>query len=629
MRPGSSSSSSHARKDDSNGEIGKLDYRPGGRSLVPHDRGAVSASRTSQERASYAGSFFEQIAEGVVDKDRERMKREVTRYVSFIWAIINCLCGGSMTAYSLYAPLFQKRLHYSQLQVNGVSITAELALYLPVPIFGLLCDRYGPGPCSLLAGVLFGVGYILAAFAYHSGPPPSAGGDGWPYAIMILAFVPIGMATSCMYLSAVTTCAKNFGRGRYKGIALALPIASFGLSGMWQSQVGSNLLYEPKPDGSKGVLDVFRYFIFLGCLCLGAGIIGCLVLRVVGEEELIDEAVDELERSGLLDENDFFQRIARDENDYGTLSNGDHQSLSPEERDELSRKVEELKARQEEERRKKNWLLNEETRIFLSDRTMWFLAAGFFLVTGPGEAFINNLGTIIDTLYAPAQLPAGGNPTSAATHVSIVAITSTVARILTGTMTDLLAPTVPQHQHRRGPTRMSASLASLPGSHDPPPSRRCQVSRVAFLLAFSLLCSLGQVLLAAGVAQQHAERFWLVSACVGAGYGAVFSLTPILISVIWGVENFGTNWGVVATVPALGATIWGLVYSAVYQGAAAAGADSAADSGGGGGGDVLCYGMKCYAPTFWAMAVCVWAACGLWVWAWRGPGGWVRRGVAV
>ena len=50
------------------------------------------------------------------------------------------------------------------------------------------------------------------------------------------------------------------------------------------------------------------------------------------------------------------------------------------------------KRREEDEARKKTWLLNEETSRFLTDHTMWWLAAGFLLVTGPGEAFINNVG---------------------------------------------------------------------------------------------------------------------------------------------------------------------------------------------------------------------------------------------
>lgn len=619
--PSSSSRPASHGSSTPNATIDKLEYKPGGRPLLrPDNDDEHSTSARPSTSPSYAGSFFEQVAEGVMDKDRSRMTREAARYFSFAWAIVTCLCAGSITAYSLYAPLFQKRLGYSQLQVNGVSITAELAMYLPVPLFGLLCDRYGPGPPSLLAGSFFGIGYILAAFAYNSGPPPSAGGEGWPYAVMVLAFIPIGMGTSCMYLSAVTTCAKNFGRGKYKGIALALPIAAFGLSGMWQSQIGSRILYERLPDGSKGPVDVYRFFVFLGCLFFAVGLIGCFVLRVVDEEELIDEAVDELERSGFLEESEFFRRrVPREQ--YGTMSSD--RSLSDEEIDELQRKAAEHQAQTLEEQRKKNWLLNAETRYFLADRTMWWLAAGFFLVTGPGEAFINNLGTIIDTFYHPGDLPAGGNPTNATTHVSIVAITSTLARILTGTLTDILAPTSPRHQQRRGPRSLENSMASLPSQHSTTESSRFEISRITFLLAFAILCSLGQILLATGVVQEHAERFWLVSACIGAGYGATFSLTPIVVSVVWGVENFGTNWGIVATVPAIGATVWGLAYSGVYQWAAGSGPP------GEGAGDVMCYGKMCYMPTFWAMAVSVWVACGLWFWAWRGKGGWMSRGVLV
>jgi MFS family permease len=512
------------------------------------------------------------------------------------------------------------RLEYSQAAVNIISIAAEIAMYLPVPAFGYLCDRYGPRPPSLLAGLFFGVGYLLAAFTYASGPPASLGGTGLPFWTMVVSFILIGMGTSCMYLSAVTTCAKNFGRGKHKGVALAVPIAAFGLSGMWQSQVGSRLLYETNPDGSRGDVDVFRFFVFLGCTLAGAGIIGALALKVVDEESMIEEAIDELEQSGILDEGDFFRRAA-DRHGYGTIHPTD---LSESQFDFLRSEAEQIKEREAEERERKTWLLNGETRRFLSDRTMWWLAGGFFLVTGPGEAFINNLGTVIGTLYPPGAISTE-IPTSPATHVSIVAITSTLARLLTGTLTDILAPVSPTHQHHRGPNSMASSLASLQ------PQKRFQISRVWFLLAFALLLSVGQALLATGLIQNHGSRFWIVSAFIGAGYGAVFSLTPIIVSVVWGVENFGTNWGIVAMVPALGAAVWGIVYSAVYQAAAigsvpgipAPGDDPSARKG------ALCYGVKCYAPTFWAMAVSVWIACGLWIWAWRGPGGWSRRGVAV
>ncbi|KAF2216938.1 hypothetical protein CERZMDRAFT_119684 [Cercospora zeae-maydis SCOH1-5] len=548
-----------------------------------------------------------------------RPSSRLWRYGSFAWALLNTLSAGSITAFSLYAPLLQRHLGYSQLQVNGISITAEIAMYLPVPLWGMMCDRFGPGIPSLLAGSFFGIGYLLAAFDYQSGPPPALGGEGWPYWAMVIAFVFIGSGTSLMYLSAVTTCAKNFGRGKNKGIALALPIACFGLSGMWQAQVGSRLLYETRADGSKGDVNVHKYFVFLGVLLLTTGIIGFFALRIVDEEELIEDAVEELEQSGFLDESQYFHRLLRERQEsegYGTLTDSVVE--------ELSRKADEMKAKKAEEQRMKTWLLNAETRRFLSDKTMWWLAAGFLLVTGPGEAFINNLGTVIDTLYPPISIPEGGNPTSAATHVSIVAIMSTIARILTGTLTDLLAPTSVPHQQFRGPNSLANSFSSLPPPL-PTEKKTFELSRVTFLITFCILMSIGQVVLASGFIQEHAERFWIVSASIGAGYGAAFSLTPIIVSVIWGVENFGTNWGICAMMPAIGATIWGLIYSGVYQWAA----DSDSFEGSDVVDDKLCYGVRCYAATFWAMAVSVWLACGLWIWAWRGPGGWLRRGIAV
>jgi len=249
---------------------------------------------------------------------------------------------------------------------------------------------------------------------------------------------------------------------------------------------------------------------------------------------------------------------------------------------------------------------------------MWLLAAGFFFVAGSGECFITNLGTIIGTLN-----PDGPAGTTAATHVSIVAIGSTIVRILTGTLTDMLAPT-PQTPHHRTPgDSLANSFASL---YAPPQPRKFTISRVAFLIAFGLLTSVGQVILASGLIQYHGERFWIVSSLIGAGYGAIFSLTPIIITVIWGVENFGTNWGLVAMVPAMSTALWGVIYSKVYQWAAEREMSGGED---GNGEDVLCYGTACYAPTFWVMAASVWVACGLWMWAWKGKNGWSSRGIAV
>lgn len=509
-------------------------------------------------------------------------------------------------------------------QLTGTRAAASIATYLPVPLLGYLCDRVGPAPLSALAAVLFAGGYGLAAVLYRRattevGIPPvlmavALGvGDGTEapetrsrlvYVAMLAAFVFIGVGTCAMYLSAVATCAKNFGKGKHRGLALAVPIAAYGLSGMWLSQVASQLLYERLSDGSKGDVDVFGFFVFLAILLPVVGAIGTFGLRVVDEQDLIDDAVEELERSGLLEGSAV---LSRTESGYGTIDRrnpfvlgDDAETLDPNKT-----------AEEDEARIKKQTVLNAETRRFLTDQTMWFFALGFFFMIGPGEAFINNLGTVIKTLYPP-YINFIGKPTSPATHVSIVGLTSTVLRLLTGSLTDLLAPT-PQSQH-------------VQITHSTPMLQRLQfsVSRVTFLLFFAVVMSLGLVLLASGLVQNHGDRFWMVSVLVGAGYGAVFSLTPIIITVIWGVENFGTNWGIIAMMPCVGATLWGLIYSGVYQHGATHPPD-----GGGDGGDLFCYGAHCYAPTFWAMAASVWLACGLVFWAWRGKDGWKQRGIVI
>ncbi|PGH16203.1 hypothetical protein AJ79_01971 [Helicocarpus griseus UAMH5409] len=592
------------------------------------------------------GSVLDEVVTEIVKRDRKLLRRRVVGIMSFIWGVGSALCAGSITAFSLYGPLLQTRLNYTQFRVNAVAVAAEIAMYLPVPFFGYLCDRYTPGPISLASAFLFGPGYLLAAFTYKSGPPVDAGGNGWSFAVMLLAFVGVGAGTCCMYLAAVTTCAKNFGRGKHKGIMLAMPIAAFGLSGMWQSQVGTHLLYERGPGGQKGDVDVFRYFLFLAILLFVVGVGGTFALRIVDEEELIDEAVEELERSGVIDEGDFFRSreevraaLSSSSVSYGTMEAGGGtgagagstpDTLVEDDSQSLTLSQEESRDRMEEERRKKNWLLNQETRLFLKDKTMWWLAVGFFLITGPGEAFINNVGTIIPTLTPPSSPPTlpppAGNP---ATHVTIIALTSTLARLLTGYLSDLFAPS-PTHSHLQ-PTSPTLSFTTSsfprPNSHQQHHHHQTPtlltrhpltLSRLTFLLPSAFLLSLGFLYLATPLPLQHPATFPLTTALVGLGYGAAFALVPIVISVVWGVENFGTNWGVVAMFPAAGAAVWGAVYSGGYERAVGGGADAGA------GGQ--CVGWGCYG--FWAIGcmVSVWVAMGLWGVAWRG---WKGRGVVV
>ncbi|KAF2968031.1 hypothetical protein GQX73_g5545 [Xylaria multiplex] len=541
-----------------------------------------------------------------------RRRATALRFIAFTSAIVGALAAGSVTVFSLYGHLFQSRLHYTQFQINGIASAMNIAMYMPVPIIGYMCDRFGPGLMSLISAVLAGGGYALAAVLYQKGVQEvenHAGGQKSTFAPMLVAFVAIGVGVASLYLGTVTTCAKNFGKGKYRGLMLVAPIASFGLSGMIISQGASRLLYEIQPDGTKGDVNVFHFFLFLAILLTVVGLVGSFTLRIVNEEHLIDEAVEELERSGLLDSSEVFRR--RRDQRYGTIA---HSTSLDEDDDDETDSLDPSKDNGGDvyAKLKKAWLLNAETRRFLADPTMWLFAISFWLIIGPGESFINNLGTVIGTLTSPKH---SSNPPSAATHVSIMATVSTVARIVVASLSDFLSPT-PESQYVQ-----TGTAPSLPGLR-----QRLQVSRVVLYVISALTFSVGSLVLASGAVQEHVGRFWIVSGSIGAGYGAVFSLTPIIITMIWGVENFGTNFGIIGVTPALGSVIWGIVYSAVYQAGAR---NSALLEGGETVDDVFCYGKQCYAPTFWAMTVSIWIGAFMIIWAWKGKNGWSSRGIVI
>ncbi|KAI2611476.1 putative transporter MCH1 [Hypoxylon fragiforme] len=536
-----------------------------------------------------------------------RQKTRALRALAFIVSIVAALCAGSITVFSLYGHLFQSRLHYTQFQINGIASAMSISMYIPVPAIGYLCDRVGPSPLALLSAILLGGGYGLAAGLYKKGSAEvSDGGSSVTstFVPMVIAFVAIGVGTASLYVGSITTCAKNFGKGKYRGLMLVAPIASFGLGGMVLSQIGSRILYETQPDGGRGDVNVFHFFLFLCIILTIIGLIGTFSLRIIDEEDLIDEAVEELERSGLLEGSAVFRRQAN--RDYGTIdSTAEDGGIIDPSRDDDDDE-------DNNARLKKAWLLNAETRRFLSDHTMWWFALGFWLIIGPGESFINNLGTIIGTLYSPKMKI---HETSAATHVSIMATVSTVARLLAASISDLLSPS-PHSSHVQ--TGVPSSLPLL--------RQKLSVSRVVIFIAAAGILSFGTLVLASGVVQEHGERFWIVSGAIGAGYGAIFSMMPIIVTMIWGVENFGTNFGIIALTPALGSTMWGLVYSAVYQAGAR---DSPLLTGDASGEDIFCFGAKCYSSTYWAMTVSVWIGTVMVLWAWKGHDGWSKRGIVI
>jgi hypothetical protein len=71
----------------SNSHIDKLDFDHERRPLIGDDEGVPSPGPSNA--TSCSGSFFEQVVEGIQDRDRRLVQRETVRYGSFVAAILS------------------------------------------------------------------------------------------------------------------------------------------------------------------------------------------------------------------------------------------------------------------------------------------------------------------------------------------------------------------------------------------------------------------------------------------------------------------------------------------------------------------------------------------------------------
>lgn len=244
---------------------------------------------------------------------------------------------------------------------NRLKVTVSNYRGYRVPIFGGICDRFGPAKLSLLSSLFFGPAYLLAAYAFD---------NKLPFYVMLFAFVLIGCGTSSMYFSGVTTCAKNF-TGNNRGIALALPTAAFGLSSLWEAQFVSRMFGGDGGEGTTGGLQLGRAFVFFAGVLTTVGVMGGCGLTILPTVEDVMVADTEAHNGQVVEET---TSLLRDVGEGRRLFYGTNE----EEVGVLAKQAEGA------------WL-NNKTREFLSDQTMWWFATGVFLATGPGESFFNNV----------------------------------------------------------------------------------------------------------------------------------------------------------------------------------------------------------------------------------------------
>ncbi|CAG8779989.1 15774_t:CDS:2, partial [Dentiscutata erythropus] len=141
------------------------------------------------------------------------------------------------------------------------------------------------------------------------------------------------------------------------------------------------------------------------------------------------------------------------------------------------------------------------------------------LLAGTGLMYINNVGTIVETLYH-ASLAHPSHPYSLPTslnsdiknlqsfHVSLLSISSCLGRIFIGPLSDI--------------TKNYFDL-----------SRICSLIFASILLFCENLLALLWV--------RDMAKLWIVTACIGLGFGTLYGIAPTTCSEYFGSKRFGFN----------------------------------------------------------------------------------------
>jgi len=307
------------------------------------------------------------------------------------------------------------------------------------------------------------------------------------------------MGTSSLYFSALITSAKNF--VGHPAFSLAIPIAAFGLSSFWEALLAGSPLFTKVIVSGGDVLkevDVVKLFRFFAIMLGIVGVIGAFGLFVIPPH--LPKTLD-----GEPTEEDALLPRAEESETSSIISI-------------QSAKVE----------------ITAEHRPFLTEPSTYLFGLVLLVLLGTGEMFINcvrrsaiplmKLGTMLQTLRTGGDFSPSLDPSR---HISILALSSTLSRLISGLLSDYMSS----------------------------PSRTHPISRVPLLLVFAIVQITALFLLVYAPLPWLRDWFSLGSALIGITYGGVFTLAPTLTSIVWGIGTFGRNWGILTFSPGISRVI--------------------------------------------------------------------------
>lgn len=472
-------------------------------------------------------------------------------------------------------------------------------MYLCAAPLGALVDRWGPRAGSLISALLSALGYFSFAAVLSAGPEAATEQT---YLALAACYFAIGAATVGSYFAALTTASLSF--PSHPTLSLSLPLSLIGLSSLFLSSFSNLPVFIDSEDGE---IDATKYIAFLGCLAVSVNLFGSVFMRVTLPESIFADSDSESDYDSDDSEADHYTA--------GLSSIADlSQSLHLDEHTPLLIGGPEA-AREDLEAELAGKDVHRWTVVgLLHNEGFWAFGLIIAGCIGPSETLMASIGSVASSLLPPDSRAvfvdvikafASWSPSATVStalkdssalairnkHLFIVSIASTVARLITGFTADWLAP---------APIAVPAAP-----SDDPNAPSHYFVQRDPVRLRRSVFCALCAAFLAICFAYNAAfleeeSQLWILSGGVGLLYGAIFTLTPAIVSTHFGATNFGLAWGMVSYFPALGTAIFSYTYAFLAETSPVPGTDI----------DTLaivdpsqCYGRLCFSKSLTVAAI--------------------------
>ncbi|KAJ1973791.1 hypothetical protein H4R34_004955 [Dimargaris verticillata] len=442
------------------------------------------------------------------------------RTVAYAAACVSMLGAGTVYLFSLYGPSFKRDLHFTGLQTNVVASAGDYGLYLSGPLWGYLVDCRGPRLLAAIGTLFLLAGYMSLALLFHLNWYAST--TAWAVPMAAVGFGLVGLGSQSAYMASMSTTARSF-TSTQRGLALGLPIGLFGLSAFFFSQVNRWLFMSGESTARvEPHFQPERFLLFMAIATSAAHFAATCGLKVVAPSEnriqTSSSPSDQAASSAQVhDQPSEISPLLAGSTVTPLVTSADSTRLEEDHKDIAMAKDETAGG-------------NPPSKLaFFHDPQCLLLFLGIFGIAGTGLMFINNGGTVVETLLS-------SNPKRALqlrTHVvSLFSVCSFAARVVLGHVSDRLL-------------------------------RWQRMPRVA------LLAMAGLVMTVAQIAMAHiTSTYWLptLTMAMGWAYGAIFTLGPTVTSEYWGTHQLGYHWGWMSLGPALGGhlcnSIFGLVYDA-------------------------------------------------------------------